>query len=98
MAQSITITIQDDAKAAILLKYACMRYGYKDTVNNPDFDAELPEDPQTNPSTIPNPETKKMFVKRWTIRWWREVAIAGWQKEQQQLADAEFDETNITID
>jgi hypothetical protein len=120
MAQSITITIQDDAKAILLLNYFSKRYGYKDDIPNPDFDdiAEVPNpayndqipiDPITNPFvipnpdfddnvTIPNPETKKMFLKRFTIRWWREAAVAGWQKEQQAIADAEFNDTNITID
>ncbi len=120
MAQSITITIQNDVKATLLLDYFCRRYGYKSDIPNPNFnditdipnpayDDQLPIDPITNPFTIPNPdfddtitipnsETKKMFVKRFTIRWWREVAAAGWQKEQQALADTEFHENNITID
>ena len=67
MAQSITITIQDDVKAILLLDYFCRRFGYKDIINNPGFDDrvdipnptyddQIPEDPTTNPSTIPNPD------------------------------------------
>lgn len=98
MAQSVTITIQDDAKAVLLLDAFCIRYGYRDTIDNPAFDDEQPVDPETNPLTIANPETKKQFLKRWTIRWWREVAVAGSQKTSLIQANLDFDEANIIID
>jgi hypothetical protein len=98
MAQSITITIQDDAKAIKLLNYFCKRFGYQDTIANPDFNSELAEDPVTNPTTIDNPESKKDYLKRYTIRWWREEAKHGMRKENESTIEADFDEGTIIID
>ena len=120
MAQSITITIQDDAKAILLLNYFCSRFGYSDTIRSPtfspdvevfnlDFKDQLPENPETNPrfipnpdfddvEFIPNPETKVAFVKRLTIDWWRGQAAQGKRKEEDEAIAAEFSEANIIID
>jgi len=97
MAKSITITIDSDVHAAKLLQYFCARYGYQDLVANPAFDEMLPEDPETNPSTIPNPETKVAFVKRLTIEWWRGEATHGKRKVDDQAIIDEFNDTNIVI-
>jgi hypothetical protein len=37
--------------------------GYRDTVENPDFDDQLPEEPITNPKYIPNPISKQDWVR-----------------------------------
>lgn len=98
MAQSITITIQNDAKAIELLNAFCFRFGYQDTIANPAFDDLLPVDPQTNPLSIPNPQSKKNFIKENTILWWREIAVHGKRKEMEQSFVDQFDEGNIIID
>jgi len=98
MAQSITITIQNDTKAVLLLDAFCSRFGYKATIDNPSFDDQLPVDPTTNPLTIPNPESKKAFLKRLTIIWWRETAIHGQAKVDRATLEASFNDTTIIID
>ena len=42
----------------------CANYKYQSQVPNPNFDPELPEDPDTNPQYITNPETPYQFVNR----------------------------------
>lgn len=98
MAQSVTITIQNDAKAITLLDYFCKAHGYPSIVSNPAFDDEQPVDPQTNPLTIPNPETKKQFLKRYTIQWWRNEGERGQAKEDKQASLIKFNSDNIVID
>ena len=75
MAQSITITINDDIKAQKLLDYFCLRFGYDEG----------------------GAETKKDFVKRLTIEWWRNEAIQGKRKEQDAGFMDEFSDSNIII-
>ena len=98
MAQSVTITIQNDAKAIILLDAFCYRFGYQEDVPNPAFDDQQPEDPQTNPLTIPNPQTKKSFLKEMTIDWWINTAGHGQRKMNEQAVNDVFNEGNIVID
>lgn len=98
MAQSITITIQDDAKAVLLLNAVCFRFGYQDDIPNPLFDDQLPIDPIENPETIPNPQTKKQFVKEQTIIWWRQEATQGRRKENEVALIAEFNDQTVIID
>ncbi len=58
---SITFTIPD-AEAARILDGFAAHHKYQDDVPNPDFD---PDDPaETDPPTIPNPQTKVQFLKR----------------------------------
>lgn len=97
MPQSITITIQDDAKAILLLDAFCIRFSYQSDIPNPLFDDQLPIDPIENPLTIPNPETKKNFVKRLTIEWWRGEAAHGRRKEMDQSFIDEFNDQTIII-
>ena len=67
MAKSITITIQDDVKAAWLMDGFIQgkpwtilvdnpNYDPNETIPNPAYDDQIAEDPVTNPSTIPNPD------------------------------------------
>jgi hypothetical protein len=37
--------------------------GYEATIENPSYDDQIPEDPTTNPSTIPNPQSIEDFTK-----------------------------------
>jgi transaldolase len=97
MAKTISFTIKNDTKAAKFLDYFCLRYGYRDQVENPDFDSTIEEDPTTNPSMIDNPITKAEFLRTKTIDWWRGEAYAGMMKEQDALARAEFNTDQLTI-
>ena len=62
MAQ-ITFNIPDNKVVDVRAAFKTT-YNYQETVSNPDFDPQLPEDPITNPSTIDNPETEVQFFKR----------------------------------
>ena len=42
----------------------CSNYNWVEKVQNPEFDAEQPEDESTNPSMIDNPEDQGQFVHR----------------------------------
>ena len=44
----------------------CANYGYQSNIPNPDFNPSEPEDPSTNPATIPNSETSFQFANRMT--------------------------------
>ena len=44
----------------------CANYGYQTNIPNSDFDPSEPQDPDTNPSNIPNPETGSQFANRMT--------------------------------
>tara|TARA_A100001515_G_scaffold118061_1_gene100222 strand:+ start:412 stop:711 length:300 start_codon:yes stop_codon:yes gene_type:complete len=60
-----SITISDDDVGRVITAM-CANYGYTENVLNPDFDPSLPEDPDTNPQYIPNPETAYQFANRMT--------------------------------
>ena len=44
----------------------CKNYGYKSIIDNPNYNPSIPEDSNTNPTTIPNPETGFQFANRKT--------------------------------
>jgi hypothetical protein len=44
----------------------CGNYGYQDQIENPNFDPSLTIAPETNPETIPNPETQSQFANKIT--------------------------------
>jgi hypothetical protein len=96
MAQSITITIQNDAKAVLLLNAFSKDMGYTETIENPDFDNNEPADPETNPETIP--QSKKAFLKKVTIKWWIERARSGKHADLYNDVLDEFNDVNIVID
>jgi len=87
---TITINIPVDKEDWVLNGLA-LRYNYTDNVANPSFNNELPEDPITNPTTIPNPETKAQFVKARLIDHMKVEATQGHIKEQWGLKKAEED-------
>jgi len=59
------ITIAD-ADVNRVITAVCANYGYQASIQNPAFDPSQPEDPDTNPATIPNPETSFQFANRMT--------------------------------
>jgi len=65
MAQ-ITIDIPND-KIDEIIEVLCYRGRYQDEIKNPNFDDQLPIDPDDNPVTIPNPESRSAFAKRQVI-------------------------------
>lgn len=77
MAKSMTITIQDDVKAAWIMDGFIVGKDWAQYITNPDYDDQIPEDPITNPATIPNPVTKLDFLKSWVIEQVRLEAIKG---------------------
>ena len=54
-----------------------LRFGYQETVDNPDFDHVKPVDPDANPLKVPNPETKVKFAKRMVIHMIKDNANTG---------------------
>ena len=97
MAKTFTFTIQDDTKADYIIEGFMHGKSWTTGVTNPSFDPQLPEDPITNPSTIPNPQTQGMFIKAWLIEKIRLEATIGHTSKQNQL---EYDEifNNTQID
>lgn len=61
----ITIDIPDDVIQEVLNAYA-FRFNYQETIYNPEYDRDLPED-ENNPMSILNPESKALFAKRMLI-------------------------------
>ncbi len=72
----ITINIPVDKEGWVLDGLA-LRFGYKDQVDNPDFDQVQPVDPETNPLKVPNPETKVKFAKSMVIYMIKDAANQG---------------------
>ena len=58
-----------DDKVGQVLNAVGAQYRYQAIVPNPDFDDQLPVDPDTNPETITNPENIAQFVNRKTREW-----------------------------
>jgi hypothetical protein len=56
------------------------QYRYQLTVDNPDFDLEQPED-ETNPKTIPNPQTMGGFVNE-VVRNFLIENVKAWESKQ----------------
>ena len=55
-----------DADVNRVITAMCNNYGYQSQVPNPAFAPELPVDPDTNPESIPNPESSFQFANRMT--------------------------------
>jgi hypothetical protein len=62
---AFTIDIAD-ADVPRVITAMCQNYGYQTEIDNPDFNPDLPIDPDTNPEKIPNPETPNQFANRMT--------------------------------
>jgi hypothetical protein len=114
---TITITIPVDKEDWVLNGWG-VRFGYQTGVTNPDFDDrthipnpayddQIPEDPETNPSTIPNPdydpnpiitnpESLPAFVKRNIINIIKTEAIAGHNQLTNQVNATTADTVTIT--
>jgi hypothetical protein len=92
---AITFTMNDDIQAQLLLDRFCLRHNYQETIPNPDFDSQIPEDAETNPSTIPNTETKAQFLKRITKNWWKNEAMQGAIRADYQMREAEMGAVDI---
>ena len=56
------------------------QYRYQLTVDNPDFDLEQPEG-ETNPKTIPNPQTMGGFVNK-VVRNFLIENVKAWESKQ----------------
>ena len=114
---TITINIPVD-KEAWVLGGLSMRFGYPDMVTNPNYDAQefipnpayddqIPEDPDTNPSTIPNPtydpalqianpQSKAAFVKENIIELLKSEATQGHIMKEWELKTIEKDTVTLT--
>jgi hypothetical protein len=91
------INIPDDKLNEVLTAMGA-QYRYQATVDNPNFDPELPEDPDTNPSTITNPENLAQFVNRMTRQWIIENVKAHNSKQAAAAAkQAALDAVSIDI-
>jgi hypothetical protein len=68
MAKTLTITINDDAKAVEIIDaliYNIAQPPYQDEVEDPNWEYD-PQNP-TLPDMVPNPVTKEAFFKQWVI-------------------------------
>lgn len=95
MAQSITITLQDDLEAQELLDNFCYRYSYEENISNPnynmnewipnpDYNDQLPEDPVTNPVIIPDPtyDPNETIPNPETKKQYMKRVIIEWIREE----------------
>lgn len=91
---NISFTIPD-AQLARIVNNISQHFNYEAEVTNPAFDPGQPEDPTTNPATIPNPESKAQFVKRMV----KETMIAWVKAEEKrpviQTANSDFEDAFI---
>ena len=83
MAQQFCVDIADDDVERVITAM-CANYKYKVEVPNPNFDPELPEDPDTNPRNIPNPETSYQFVNRMGREFLMNNTVAYELKQEKQ--------------
>ena len=91
------VEIPDDRLGEVLTAMGA-QYRYQATVANPEFDSELPEDPETNPATITNPENLAQFVNRKTREWLSENVKAHAAKVAANAArEAALAASNIDI-
>ena len=91
------VEIPDD-KINEVLNAMGSQYRYQTEITNPNFDPELPEDPDTNPQTITNPENIAQFVNRKTREWLIENVKAHNAKVAAAAArQAALDAVNIDI-
>jgi|TARA_R100000479_G_scaffold38979_1_gene17432 hypothetical protein len=63
MAQQFCVDIADSDVDRVITAM-CANYNYQTEIPNPDFNPDLPIDPNTNPEKIANPETPYQFVNR----------------------------------
>ena len=52
-------------------------YGYPVTVTNPTYNPALPVDPITNPQTIPNPQSKGVFMNKQLTQYIKDIVKAS---------------------
>lgn len=62
----------NEAKNKVMQAFADA-YGYQATVPNPAFAPSKPEDPVTNPATIPNPQGQQAFFNKQISNYIRDV-------------------------
>jgi len=62
----------------------CANYGYSAQISNPNFNGAIPEDPETNPEFITNPETRNQFANRMTRTFLMENTIAYELKKEKE--------------
>lgn len=88
----VTITIPP-AKVQGVVDAFCYFGNYRNYIPNPAFNPDLPEDPVTNPLTLPNPETANQFA----IRMLKEDIKKVYLRHQRILAK-EASDTAIDVD
>lgn len=72
----LTITIPD-VKKDYIIDGICLNHTYDEFIPNPDFDQQLPVDPDTNPENIPNTQTKASYAKEAVILMMKNSVIDG---------------------
>ncbi len=77
------VSIADDDVGRVI-EAMCANYGYQTDIPNPDFDPELPADPDTNPENITNPENSFQFANRMTRNYLMENTIAYELKKEKE--------------
>jgi hypothetical protein len=65
-----------DSDVARVITAVCGNYGYQELIENVNFDPSLPSHSETNPETVPNPETQSQFANRKTRDFLMENTVA----------------------
>lgn len=94
---NVTISLTN-AQATRLVNVLCAKFNYSATVSNSNFDPELPESPDTNPKTIPNPETDKAFAKRMILEQIKEWVRAEEIRKSKRISDHDIDSSFVPLD
>lgn len=98
MAKSFTFTFDNDAEALQLRDALCIKWQYENNKlkdDNPAYDDQIPEDPETNPQYI-NIETKGAFIRRITLNWWFDEATQGEVRAQFQTIQSGYRSISAT--
>lgn len=65
---TFSINIPNNKTGLVVAAYNSL-YNYQPIIANPNFDPQLPEDPETNPSTTGNPEGEYQHLQRQVRSW-----------------------------
>lgn len=95
MAQ-FSIEIADGDVSRVLMAIAA-NYRRQATVENPNFDSNLPVDQDTNPETIENPETLYQFANRIVRNFLSENVKAYEVQEAKRLAAEQASQNNTPV-
>ena len=92
---TININIPVDKEVWVLNGLA-LQYNYQETIENPLYDVGEPIDPITNPFSIPNPQSKAVFIKEHIMSNLKKDATEGHLKTHLVVEKNNSDNVTLT--